>query len=301
MADNTTAASALPAAGGTSAQGLSDWSAPYITNYLGQAQNLSTQPYQTYQGPLTAGASDLQSSAFQGIGGLTVPNNGSYTPVGGSFTDQGVAQQYMNPYLTQALQPTLDELRRQSQITQMGNAAKYVGAGAYGGSRQALSDTETQRNLLSQLGRTTGQGYSDAYDKAMGQYNTEQGRRIQENQFGSEFGLKGLAAQQGLFDQMLKAGGQQRDITQQGITADLNEFNAQREFPYKQVQFQRDMISGLPVSSVTNTPAQLSGIAQFLSSVGGIDKLLSATGQGSIATLLKNLGLDLGGTTEPTV
>lgn len=294
MADNTTAASALPAAGGTSTQGLAGWAAPYITNYLGQAQALANQPYQTYQGPLTAGASDLQTSAFGGIGGLTVPNQGAYTPVGGSFTDQGTAQKYMNPYLDQALQPTLDELRRQSQITQMGNAAKTVGAGAFGGSRQALMDTETQRNLLNQIGKTTGEGYSNAFEKAMGQYNAEQGRNIQEAQFGADFGLKGLAAQQGVYDQMLKAGGTQRDITQQGITADLNEFNAQREFPFKQVQFQRDMISGLPVNSVTNQPAQLSGIAQLLSSVGGVDKLLSATGQGNLGDLLKNLGLDLG-------
>ena len=47
-----------------------------------------------------------------------------------------------------ALQPQLDELRRQSQITQMQNAAKATSQGAFGGSRQALMDTETQRNLL---------------------------------------------------------------------------------------------------------------------------------------------------------
>ena len=125
-----TAASALPASGGTSMQGLADWAAPYVTGYLGKAQALGDMPYQTYQGPLTAGASELQSTAFQGIGNLTVPNQGQYTPVGGSFADTGVASKYMNPYLEQALNPTLDEIRRQSQITQMGNAAKMTSAGA---------------------------------------------------------------------------------------------------------------------------------------------------------------------------
>lgn len=296
MAENTTAASALPATGGTSAQGLAGWAAPYITGYLGQAQALSGKPYETYQGPLTAGQSPLQGQAFQGIGGLTVPNQGQYTAVGGSFTDQGVSQNYMNPYLQNALNPTLDELRRQSQITQMGNAAKFVGAGAFGGARQGIMDSETQRNLLNQIARTTGEGYATAYDKAMAQYNAEQARKINEAQFGSEFGLRGLEAQKGIYDQMMRAGDVQRGIEQQGIAADLGEFEKQREFPYKQVQFQRDMISGLPVSSVTNTPAQLSGVAQLLASVGGIDKLLATTGQGSLADLLKNLGLNLGGT-----
>ena len=293
MATTTgTAGSALPASGGTSMQGLADWAAPYVTNYLGQAQALGQTPYQTYQGPLTAGSSELQSQAFSGIGGLTVPNQGQYTAVGGSFTDQGVAQNYMNPYLQQALNPTLDEIRRQSQITSLGNAAKMTGAGAFGGSRQAILDAESQRNLLNTMAKTTGEGYATAYDKAMAQYNAEQARKIQEAQYGADYGLKGLAAQQSIFDQILKAGGTQRDIEQQGIAADLNEFNAQREFPYKQVQFMRDMISGLPTASVTNTPAQLSGIAQLISSVGGIDKLLQTTGQGNLGDLLKNLGVN---------
>lgn len=299
MATTTgTAASALPASGGTSMQGLADWAAPYVTNYLGQAQALGQTPYQTYQGPLTAGVSDLQSQAFQGIGGLTVPNQGQYTSVGGSFADNGVAQNYMNPYLEQALNPTLDEIRRQSQITSLGNAGKMTSAGAFGGSRQAILDAETQRNLLNTIAKTTGEGYATAYDKAMQQYNAEQARKINEAQFGADYGLRGLAAQQGLLGQQLQAGGTQRDIQSQGIAADLAEFNAQREFPYKQVQFMRDMISGLPTASVTNTPAQLSGIAQLVSAAGGIDKLLQATGQGNLSDLMKNLGFSTGSTTE---
>lgn len=296
MATTTgTAASALPASGGTSTQGLADWAAPYITGYLGKAQALGEQPYQTYQGPLTAGPSELQTQAFQGIGGLTVPNQGQYTAVGGSFTDQGVAQNYMNPYLQQALTPTLDELRRQSQISQMGNAAKLTGAGAFGGSRQAIMDAETQRNLLSQIAKTTGEGYATAYDKAADQYNKEQARKIQESQFGSEFGLKGLAAEQDLLKNQLAAGATQRGITSEGIAADLAEFQAQREFPYKQLQFQRDMITGLPTNSVTNTPAQLSGVAQLFASLSGADDILKRTGQGDLASLLKNLGINFGG------
>lgn len=299
MATTTgTAASALPASGGTSMQGLADWAAPYVTNYLGKAQALGEMPYQTYQGPLTAGTSDLQSQAFQGIGGLTVPNQGQYTAVGGSFADQGVAKNYMNPYLEQALNPTLDEIRRQSQISSLGNAAKMTGAGAFGGSRQAILDAETQRNLLNTIAKTTGEGYATAYDKAMAQYNAEQARKIQEAQFGSEFGLKGLGAQQNILNQMMQGGSTQRDIEQQGIAADLAEFQAQRDFPYKQVQFQRDMISGLPTASVTNTPAQLSGIAQLASAAGGIEKLLQATGQGNLLDLMKNLGFSSGNTTE---
>jgi hypothetical protein len=138
-------------------------------------------------------------------------------------------------------------------------------------------------------------GYASAYDKAMQQFNEDQRRKVQEAQFGADFGLKGLGAERDILNQQLTAGGVQRGITSEGIAADLGEFNAQREFPYKQIQFQRDMISGLPTGSVTNTPAQLSGIAQLISSVGGIDKLLQQTGQGDLGTMLRNLGLNFGG------
>ena len=288
-----TAGSALGTTGGTSMAGLADWASPYITNYLGQAQALGNAPYQTYQGPLTAGESGLQTQAFQGIGSLTVPNQGQYNPVGSTF-DNTQAQAYMNPYLQQSLNPQLEEARRQSQITQMQNAAKMTQAGAFGGSRQAILDAENQRNLGTTLSNITGQGYASAYDKAMQQFNADQQRKVQEAQFGADFGLKGLGAERDILNQQLGAGAVQRGITSEGIAADLGEFNTQRDFPYKQVQFQRDMISGLPTGSVTNTPAQLSGVAQLISSVGGVDKLLKDTGMGDLGTMLRNLGLNFG-------
>jgi hypothetical protein len=293
-----TAGSALGAGGGTSTAGLADYAAPYITNYLGKAQALGEMPYQTYQGPLTAGASDLQTSAFKGIGALTVPNQGQYTPIGGSFADNGVAGNYMNPYLQQALNPQMQELQRQADIQRVADAGRLTGAGAFGGSRQAIMESEGRRNLLDKQANLLGTGYASAYDKAMAQYNAEQGRNVNQQQFGADYGLRGLAAEQDIFKNMLNAGQTQRGITSEGIAADLGEFEKQRDFPFKQVQFQRDMISGLPTGSVTNTPAQLSGIAQLIGATGGIDKLLKDTGMGSLGDLLKNLGIDFAGAPE---
>ena len=277
--------------------GLSPWIAPYITQYMGQAQALAQTPYQAYQGPLTAGTSALQNQAFQGIGGLTMPN-GTYSPVGSDFTTEQ-AQKYMNPYLQTALNPQLDEIRRQAQITQMGNAAKMTQAGAYGGSRQAVLDAMNQRDMASQLALTTGKGYMDAYDKAATQFNTDQTRKIGEAQFGANYGLDALKGQQSALDMQLRAGDQQREIESEGIAADLAEFNRQREFPYEQIKFQQSMLQGLPVNSVASTAASNpSGIAQLLSVVAGMNEL-GGSGSSSISQLLNNLGLGslLGGNT----
>jgi hypothetical protein len=314
--------------GSTNTQGLADWASPYITNYLGQAQALSQSPYQAYQGPLTAGQSGLQTQAFQGLGSLTVPSsigdaattagnlatkagNLSYTPTTTSF-DATQAQNYMNPYLQASLNPQLDEARRQSQITQAQNAAKMTQAGAFGGSRQAILDAETQRSLGSNLANITGQGYNTAFNNAQQQFNADQARKMQEAQYGAGYGLQGLQAgmqgaqTQGSLGQMqnqanlanlgqqLAGGAQERGITAEGTAADLAEFEKQRQYPYQQVQFQRDMISGLPTGAVTNTPGQMSGIGSLLSTLGGGTAAASALGYKNVGELLTSLGLDLG-------
>jgi hypothetical protein len=254
---------------------------------LGRAGAIANEPYQTYQGPLTAGTSTLQDKYFKGLGNLAFPgqlgqsftsgsaptlptmtSSGTAGAPGAAAQPTGIAAQYMNPYLNAVLAPQLSELQRQAQISQMNQASKLSQAGAYGGSRQAIMDAELQRNLLSEANKAIGTGYASAYDKAMGQFNTEVGQ------------AKTLA------DMMAGAGATQRAIEQEGITADLNEFKEQRDYPKTQVQFLQSMLQGLPISTVTNTPAQQSTLGQLTSTVGGL---------GSLIESLRKLGVGLGG------
>lgn len=223
----TTGSQVTAPAGSTgTSQSISDWAAPYVTNMLGQAQAAANQPYQAYQGPLTAGQSALQT---QVTGALTNTNvNPNY---GKSFTDTGVQQQYMNPYLQGVLTPQLDEMRRQSQITQMGNDAKMVNAGAFGGSRQAILTAENQRNLMQQQDTATGKAYSDAYTQGMNQFNTEQGQA------------------KALLDQKSQVGATDRGIVSEGIAADKAQFEQERDNPYKMLQFQQSLLQGLPLQN----------------------------------------------------
>ena len=304
-------ATSYPAAGTSSQSTLSDWAGPYVTDMLGKTQAVSEQPYQVYQGPMTAGESGLQNKVFQGLGNLNFPSQlgqtfsseTAYTPPAmsqGTFANQpigtgagapmgggiaglgngttgttgttgatgstppplGVASQYMNPYLQSVLQPQLEELRRQSQINMQPSMAKMTQAGGYGGGRQAIMESEANRNLLQAQNQAIGTGYSNAYDKAMGQFNTEQGQ------------AKTLA------DIMGQAGAQQRGIEQEGITADYNEFLAQRDYPQKMLQFQQSMLQGLPISTVSTTPASQTGLGALQSTVGTL---------GSTYDLLKKL------------
>ena len=298
----TPGSSGSPMAGSANMSTLSDWAGGYVTDMMGKAQALSNTPYQTYQGPMTAGESGLQNKMFQGLGGLNFPgqlgqsfsSGSAYQPPGmapNTFANQpigtgagassqgmgagatgtgggqsttaplGVASQYMNPYLQSVLQPQLEELRRQSQLNLQPNLAKMTQAGGFGGGRQAIMESEANRNLLQAQNQAIGTGYANAFDKAMGQFNTEQGQ------------AKTLAELMG------QAGSAQRGIEQEGITADYNEFLAQRDDPMKKVQFLQSMLQGLPISTVSNVPQAQTGAQQ---AVGGMS---------TVYQMLQNLGV----------
>lgn len=252
---------------------LSTWAGPYVTEMLGKAQAISDQPYQAYQGPLTAGTSELQNKYFQGLGQVGFPSQlgqtfsatgsaalPSYSGVGAAASPTqtsptGIAANYMNPYLGAVLAPQLSELQRQAQIAQMNQASKLTGAGAYGGSRQAIMDAELQRNLLQEMNKTIGTGYATAYDKAMDQFNKEQAQAM---------GLAGLLG---------TAGAAQRGIEAEGVAADKAEFEAQRDYPFKMLQFQQSLLQGLPIQSVAaqyQQPSTLSNVAQTTGGLMGL-------------------------------
>ena len=241
---------------------LSNWAGDYVTGMLGKGQALANQPYQAYGGPLTAGQSTAQQSAFQGVAGLAVPTQqmGAFQPQ--QFTAQA-AQNYMNPYLQAALNPQIEEARRQAQITRLGDANRLTQAGAYGGSRQAIMESELNRNLGQNVAAITGQGYQDAYTQAMNQFNTEQGRQQTAQDAANRYGLEALASQANL-------GAQERAIQQEGITADLAQFEEERDFPYKQVQYQQSLLQGLPIAAQQRSYQEESNLSKFLGGAGGI-------------------------------
>ena len=311
--------------------GPSQTAQPLAGEILAKGQAMVNNPAPAYTGQLTAGTSGLQNEAWQGLSNLTLPSTMTdaggnlmdigqkaqgiaYTPQGAAF-DQAQAQQYMNPYLQAALNPQLEEARRQSQITQLNNAAKATSQGAFGGTRQALMDAETQRNLGTNLAAITGAGYNNAYDKAAAQFNADQARKIQEAQYGTETGLKGLAqattanqaagnvgaqeAQYGLqnLQALATAGNTQQAQNQAALNAQYNQYLDQRNLPWTQMANQANLIKGLGGTTTADYGAEQSTLqkAAGVTATGAeLMKNLKAAGQSSesIAKALKAIGID---------
>lgn len=251
--------------------GLAPYAGEYVTDMLGKAKALGNQPTPIYGGPLTAGASDLQKQGFAGISDIAA---GGFDPTKfstGTF-DSGAASKYMNPYLSSVLNPQMDELRRQSEITNMQANAKLTGAGAFGGSRQAIVNAENARNLMQEMNKTAGAGYANAFDKAMAQFNTEQGRQFDvdkaseaSRQYSADYGLKTAK-------DLLDAGAIQRGITGEGIAADKRQFEEQQADPYNRLEFQRKMVEGLPIGTTTTSVDQ-DALSKIQSDISGLASL----------------------------
>lgn len=233
---------------------LSSWAGPYVTDMLAKGKALSEQPYQAYQGPLSAGASNLQNQAMTSAGGLSMPTN-----MGISAFTQDKASEYMNPYLREVLDPQLAEARRQSEISRVDSMGRATKAGGFGGSRQAVMEAELDRGLQSNLANITGTAYSGAYNSARDQFNREQDAR-------NRYGMDVIGTQERL-------GGIDRAIESEGMAADYAQFREERDFPLKQVQYQQSLLQGLPLEAQSvsyNAPSQAAQLSGAIKSMGSI-------------------------------
>jgi hypothetical protein len=250
---------------------LSPWVGDYVTNALGQGAALAQAPYQAYQGPLTAGASDLQQQAFAGASDIAM---GGYTP--GSFMGSFGAEQanqYMNPYIQASLDPQLKELKRQSDIARLDDAGRLTRAGAFGGSRQAIMESEGRRNLLDKQQDLIGQGYRTAFDTGASRFAADQAAQERSRQFSADFGLQSVK-------NLADLGAVERGITSEGLAADRAQFQEERDFAYKMPQYQLGLLSGLPIGASTASvnPDSLARAQSTISGLGSLYQTLAGLG-----------------------
>jgi len=141
-----------------------------------------------------------------------------------SFTQPGAPDAYMSPYMQNVVGIQQRDAQRQADIARTQRGAQAVGAGAFGGSRQAIMDAEAARNLAQQKGDIQAMGQQAAFQNAQQQFNVEQQARLQAQQANQQAGLttgqQNLAANLGI--QQLGAGqNMQAQLAnqQQGLTA----------------------------------------------------------------------------------
>ena len=250
---------------------LPDYARPYFENLMERAEGESLQGYQPYQGQRIAQSGSIADIVNSRDMARNVANQGmpeTQEAIGGirdlsrqgQFTGQ-MAQDYMNPYMEQVV-----DRQKQGAIqdfNRMGAArnAQAVNAGAFGGSRFGVAQSELARNAQDLKSRRIfedlSRNFQQAQQTAQQSFESQQGRQFNVGQQlaalgGQQAGLGQL--QQGLYGQDVAQLQQAGALSQQQRQ---NVFDAQRatqqlasQEPFQRLSFASGILTGTPASQM---------------------------------------------------
>ena len=261
---------------------LPEYAEPYYTRMVERGEALSQEGYQPYDAQRIAGFTPSQQQTFQETLGMQTPGElgraSAFTGAGtlsaleaSQFAPEqfGTAQmqQYMSPFqqgVTDiARRQAAEDARRIQQQTNLGSTRQ----GTYGGARQLLAQTEREKGLLQTLSDIQMKGSQSAFENAQQQFERDQARRMG----ATDLGLRGIQTSLQGAGQMAQIGkdiqatdlgrlqaqqsvaNAEQQMEQRRLDQSYQDFIAQREYPYRQLEFYNAMLRGLPVQANTTS------------------------------------------------
>tara|TARA_R100001443_G_scaffold56624_1_gene67550 strand:- start:22463 stop:23350 length:888 start_codon:yes stop_codon:yes gene_type:complete len=201
------------------------------------------------------------TSGLGTLGAGITQTTGAAAPVGSAQIAQ-----YLNPYQ----QYVTNEIGRQGQMMQNQLSAQAVGSGAFGGGREGVQQAELQRRTLEQMGKAQQAGFTTA----LGAAQRQQQVGLQAGQQLGQLGLTaaGIGQQQqqmaqGDINQLMAAGGVQRQLAQAALDAQRQTTLQQQYEPYQRAEFLANLYAAGPKtqSGVTmGTTPSTSPLAQSI-------------------------------------
>jgi hypothetical protein len=210
--------------------------------------------------------------------------------------DPARAQAFMDPYQQAVTNEALKEIDRQQQMAENQLAGKAVQAGAFGGSRFGLQQSELARNAQDLRSRRIFEDLSRNYQQAQQAAAAANQQRLQQGQTFGQLGqmtsgiggaMAGLGAQtqalgQQDVNQLMGIGGMQQQLAQTGLNTAYQNQLAMQNAPYQQLssaagilQQLSPQVMGQQVTSPlpqTNPFAQAAGL--FATGAGGLGALI---------------------------
>ena len=285
----------------------------YTTDANGNVTGVRGNP--VYDGPRVAGFNADQTGAQDEVRGMTTPgqfaaanagvanagmmgnsaaatgiaNALGYSPTAVTnesvntqkFTDSGVADSYMSPYMQNVVDVQSQEARRQADIAKAGMGMQSIGRGTFGGGREALMQSEADRNLAMQLGRIQAEGSQNAYQQGQQAFQADQTRDLnaqkanqganlqmqQLNQQGNQFAA-GLNKDVGLagLGTTLEAGKAAGILGSAEQQADLARIQAQAASGAEQQQLSQDQLNANQQQFMENANAKKAAL-EFQSNI----------------------------------
>ena len=249
---------------------------------------------------LSEGQQAAIANALGGVGafqpflrqGSAAIGQGIMGALGADFTPTSY-QEFMNPFQEQVIQQQYDDIAEQgrAQLSDFGQRA--AGAGAFGGSRQALAESEIIGNVLDQQARTGAQLRTAGFQQAQAAAQQAANQQLRQAQLAGQLGtaqagLGQMGQQMNVQDinTLLGIGGLQQQQGQRALDIDRANFLAAQALPFQQIGFMSDIFRGVPALqqtySTTTTPGP-SRTSQLLGlGIAGLGAAGQARGFGNL-------------------
>ena len=236
---------------------LPEWVSKGGQEIWNQAQTIAQQPYQPYTGERVAPMGALQTQGIEAAGalpGIAAPylsQAETMTQQGALPWDAAAAERYMNPYQATVMDDVTRRLTEQFATQGQGQAAKAVGAGAFGGARDRLEAVDLMGEQGRTLGGTLAQMGQTGYEGARAAFEADMRRQLAG---GQQMGALGTtAADIGTRDvgTLMATGGMQQAQAQRELDVPYGEFVEQRDYPAEQLNWALGALRGVPYSTET--------------------------------------------------
>ena len=193
------------------------------------------------------------------------------TGVGAPTTAAGIGQilsaaqgpnisQFFNPYQSYVT----DEINRQAQMGQNQLSAQAVRSGAFGGGREGVQRSEQDLRRLEAIGRAQAQGFNTALGAAQRQQQVGLAAGQQLGALGQQ--QADMARQD--INQLLGAGGLQRQLAQQALDAQRATQLQQAYEPFQRAEFLKNIYAAGPTSQSQITMSTAPTAAPLAQSIG---------------------------------
>ena len=185
------------------------------------ADKIVDTPFQQYTGERVAELTPIQRDALGGYGALSLPSEiGEATDIyRGIATRTPEQRQQRLSEIQDQMAPILNRRFAQQGV---GSEAQAIKANAFG-DRRAVMEGERQAALDAQ-----------AYDLASRQLAQEDAMAMRSAGALSGSGIQGLKAQQNILGAQMTAGDTERQLQQQQLDADFNQYLAEMQYPLTQ-------------------------------------------------------------------
>jgi len=212
--------------------------------------------------------------------------------------DPNRAQAFMDPYQQNVTNEALKEIDRQQQMASNQLAGKAVQAGAFGGSRFGLQQSELARNAQDLRSRRIFEDLSRNFQQAQSTASAANTQRLQQGQMFGQLGkatsgiggvMAGLGAQtqqlcQSDVNQLMGIGGMQQQLGQRELDTGTANLAAMQNAPFQRLSAGAGIMGQLlPGGAGTQVVAPLAQSNPYAQAAG-----LLATGAGGLGALIGN-------------